>query len=89
MGARGLATAPARHKEATMAEQTRRWRFASDHASLIVYHEGAKIAEFVGGAFATADAGVAEALRGHELCREVEAETAPKPEKPARAAAHK
>lgn len=84
-----------------MAEQTRRWRFASDHASLIVYHEGAKIAEFVGGAFATADAGVAEALRDHELCRELAAEAAPpasstetpavppKPERPARAAAHK
>ncbi len=74
-----------------MSEQTRRWRFLSDHANLIVYHDGAKIAQFVASTFETADEAVAEALRSHELCREVAAETAPaestsKPEKPARAA---
>jgi hypothetical protein len=77
-----------------MSEQTWSWRFASDHASLIVYHDGAKVAQFVGGAFETADPAVAEALRSHELCREIAVEPAPaeampKAEKPARAAAHK
>lgn len=57
-----------------MSEQLQqtRWRFESDHAALIVYHRGEKIAHFAGGAFETEDQTVAEALRGHgELCHEV------------------
>ena len=58
-----------------MSEQPQqtRWRFESDHAALIVYHKGEKIAQFAGGEFETDEQTVAEALRGHdELCREVE-----------------
>lgn len=45
--------------------------FESEHASLIVYRRGKKIAMFAGGRFATSDPGAIEALRGSELVREV------------------
>ena len=45
--------------------------FASEHASLIVYRKGKKVAMFAGGRFETSDASVIEALRGSELVREV------------------
>ncbi|KPV49009.1 hypothetical protein SE17_35025 [Kouleothrix aurantiaca] len=45
--------------------------FESEHASLIVYRKGKKVAMFVGGRFATSDASAIEALRGSELVREV------------------
>ena len=59
-----------------MAEQAQagRWRFESEHASLIVYHEGQRIAQFSGGVFETADGEIAAALRGFgAYCREVAA----------------
>jgi hypothetical protein len=46
--------------------QVTRWRFQSDFAGLIVYHEGHKIAHFVGGEFETNDRAVAYALRGFD-----------------------
>lgn len=45
--------------------------FESEHASLIVYRKGKKIAIFAGGRFATSDTATIEALRGSELVREV------------------
>ena len=57
-----------------MSEQPQisRWRFESEHAGLIVYHEGQRIAQFAGGVFETEDAAIAAALRGFgEYCREV------------------
>ncbi|MBK9709717.1 MAG: hypothetical protein IPO81_00020 [Kouleothrix sp.] len=54
--------------------QVVRWRFESEHASLIVYHEGQRIAQFAGGVFETADGEIAAALRGFgAYCREVAA----------------
>ena len=57
-----------------MSEQIQmtRWRFQSDFAGLIVYHESHKIAHFAGGEFETDDRTVAEALRGFDsYCHEV------------------
>ena len=52
--------------------QVTRWRFQSDFAGLVVYHEGHKIAHFAGGEFETDDRAVAEALRGFDVyCTEV------------------
>ncbi len=60
--------------------QAGRWRFASEHAGLIVYHEGQRIAQFAGGVFETADAEVAAALRGFgAYCREVAGGPLPAP----------
>ena len=47
-------------------------RFASDHASLILYAGGKKVAVFSLGAYETDDPKVIAVLRGHELVREVE-----------------
>jgi hypothetical protein len=52
--------------------QVTRWRFQSDFAGLVVYHEGHKIAHFMGGEFETSDRAVADALRGFDTyCYEV------------------
>lgn len=52
--------------------QVTRWRFQSEHAGLVVYHEGHRIACFVGGEFETDDRHVAAALRGFDAyCSEV------------------
>ena len=53
-------------------QQVSRWRFESEHAGLIVYHAGQRIAQFAGGAFETEDAAIAAALRGFgDYCHEV------------------
>ena len=54
-----------------------RFRFESDHANLIVYHAGEKIAHFADGKFETKDRAVAEVLRSDGLCREVHAAPTP------------
>jgi hypothetical protein len=80
--------------------QESRWHFQSEHAGLVVYHQGQKIAQFAGGEFETDDRTVAEALRGFDVyCSEVaippipvvihNAEPATQPVKPAKGRAHR
>ena len=58
--------------------QVSRWRFESEHAGLIVYHEGQRIAQFAEGVFETEDAVIAAALRGFDAyCREIVATPIP------------
>lgn len=64
---------PGASEAATAAEQAPAVVFTSDHASLIVYRKGRRIAAFDGGRFETRDPAAIAALRASALVREVAA----------------
>lgn len=44
--------------------------FVSEHAALIVYHDGVKVARFTGGRFSTDEPALVSILRACPLCHE-------------------